>query len=207
MCLFLYLQFSKQDYQKMTQLKHVKFLILGILFACSNPNSPENISKEFYEAVQNKDLALAKELVTEESKTMMDLVGDNLNLTLKNGNITNVDCVTENDVSNCDCFIEGHSKPMPLSLLKEEGAWKVDIQSSAVNALDNLLDKFKDIDVNGILEKVGNSIDVSSKGINELIDKIDVDKVLETIEGMDSAVLKTDKSIESLIDQFAKGLK
>lgn len=191
----------------MNRLKYIAFLFLGLFFACSNPNSPENVAKEFYEAIQNKDGAKAKLLVTEKSKSIMNLVGKNLNLTLKNGKINAVDCVTENEVSNCDCFIEGDSKPFPLSLLMENGVWKVDVQNSAVNALDNLLDKFNGIDFNGILEKVGEKIDVNSEGINELIEKIDLDKALETIEGMDSSVLKTDKNIENLIEQFTSGLK
>ncbi len=192
---------------KMTRLKHIKFLIIGFLFACTNTNSPENVSNEFYKAIQNKDVLKAKALATKKSKSMLDLVGDNLNLGLENGEITTIDCVTENDESNCDCFIEGKSKPLPLSLIRENGEWKVDLQSSAVNVLDNLLDKVKGIDFNGLLEKLGEGIDTSSEGINELIESIDVDEVIESLDKMDSTVLKTDEKIESLLEQFANGLK
>ncbi len=191
----------------MALLKNIKFLFLGLFFACSNPNSPESVAKEFFTAIQNSEGEKARLLVTEKSKSMIDLVGENLNLTIDNEEITAVDCVTDNEISNCDCFTEGNLKPMPLSLIKENGEWKVDIQSSAVNALDNLLDKFKGIDVNGILEKVGEGIDISSEGINEFIESIEVDQAIKTIEEMDSSVFKTDKNIESLIEQFANGLK
>lgn len=191
----------------MALLKNIKFLFLGLFFACSNPNSPESVAKEFFTAIQNSEGEKARLLVTEKSKSMIDLVGENLNLTIDNEEITAVDCVTDNEISNCDCFTEGNLKPMPLSLIKENGEWKVDIQSSAVNALDNLLDKFKGIDVNGILEKVGEGIDISSEGINEFIESIEVDQAIKTIEEMDSSVFKSDKNIESLIEQFANGLK
>lgn len=191
----------------MALLKNIKFLFLGLFFACSNPNSPESVAKEFFTAIQNSEGEKARLLVTEKSKSMIDLVGENLNLTIDNGEITAIDCVTDNEISNCDCFTDGNLNPMPLSLIKENGEWKVDIQSSAVNALDNLLDKFKGIDVNGILEKVGEGIDLSSDGINEFIESIDIDQAIKTIEEMDSSVFKTDKNIESLIEQFANGLK
>ena len=191
----------------MFRFQHIPFLLFLALWACSNPNSPESVAKEFYQAIQNKDIAKAKTLATEKSQAMLNIVGKNIELTLKNGKITNVDCVTENELSNCDCFIEGDSKPMPLSLLMEEGAWKVDIQSSAVNALDDLLDTFKDIDFKGILKKVEEGIDKSGDEMNELIEKIDIDEALNVLKDMDSSVLTTDNNIESLIEKFSKGLK
>gem|GEM_PF-3334594 len=207
MCLFLYLQFSKFITTSLFDMKHLYFFLLLIIVGCSNPNKPEKVVQEFYLAVKNKDIAKAKSLATNKSQSMLDLVGENLELTLKNGKITAVDCITEGEVSECDCFFEQDSKPLPLSLKKENDLWKLDIQSSAANALDDLLDNFKEINLNGLLDKVGEGVNLSTEGINELIEKMDIDKAVEALEGIDSAVGVSDKKLEGLIEQFSKSLK
>ena len=188
-------------------MKHLYFFLLLIIVGCSNPNKPEKVVQEFYLAVKNKDIAKAKSLATNKSQSMLDLVGENLELTLKNGKITAVDCITEGEVSECDCFFEQDSKPLPLSLKKENDLWKLDIQSSAANALEDLLDNFKEINLNGLLDKVGEGVNLSTEGINELIEKMDIDKAVEALEGIDSAVGVSDKKLEGLIEQFSKSLK
>lgn len=188
-------------------MKYLYFLCLMAFVACSNPNRPEKVAEEFVLAVKNKDVAKAKSLATKKSHSMLNLVGENLELTLTNGTLSVVDCVTEGEVSECDCFFEQDSKPLPLSLKKEEDKWKVDIQSSALNVFDDLLDNFKQIDLNGLLDKVGEGVDLGSEKLNEAIENIDIDKAVEALKVMDSSVTISDEKVEGLIEQFSKSLK
>ena len=56
------------------------------------------------------------------------------------------------------------------------------------------------------MEKFGDGAVIISDKINELINNIDVDKVVETISGLDSNMTETGGSLEKLINQVKEGL-
>lgn len=185
-------------------MRSLKLVVLGlivVLSSCSG-NSPEKTVKEFYLAIKGKDFTKAKALSTPESHATIDMLSSGLDINIGEGELTNVDCVTENETSLCDCFFEGSQKPFPISVTKLEGEWKVNVKETAKNMMNNLFDAFKDIDLNGLMDKVNLLGDSSSEKINDLIKKIDTEKVKETLSGLDSNMEEVGESIEDLLEQL-----
>lgn len=176
-----------------------------VLFSCGG-KSPETAIKGFYSAMKVNDIDKAKSYTTSSSHSYLNMINSGMDISLGDGEIENIDCVIENDEAECDCFFEGNQKPVPVSVLMENGEWKVDFQTTAKDMMYNVLDKFKDIDLNSLMEKFGDGADISSDKINELINNIDVDKVVETISGLNSNMTETGGSLEKLINQVKEGL-
>lgn len=189
-------------------MKVIQFISIGfilLLFSCGG-KSPETAIKGFYAAIKAKDIEKAKTFTTQDSHSVLDMMNSAMDISFGEGKIENIDCVIENEEANCDCFFEGNQKPVPVVVLKENNEWKVDFQSTAQDMMNNVLDNFKNIDINGLLEKFGDGANLGTEKINELIKNIDVDKVVETINGLDSNVTKTSGNLEGLINQFKEGM-
>ncbi len=191
----------------MRLIKLITIASIALLFSCGNSNTPEKTVREFYKAIKAKDYQKAKELSSEKSKSIIGMMGESISLNFEGGEIKNIDCVTEDNISNCDCFLEGKEKPIPVSLVKQNDAWKVDLQSSVMNGLDNLLNGFKDVDVNGLMEQFGGLIKENSDKINEVIDNIDPEEVSKLIKGADSSLNITKENIEELMEAVEKNVE
>ncbi len=191
----------------MRVIHFISIALLLVLFSCGG-KSPETAIKGFYSAVKANDIEKAKSFTTSNSHTYLNMMNAGVDINLGDGKIENIDCIVENNEAECDCFFEGNQKPVPVSVLMENGEWKVDFQNTAKDMMDNVLDNFnlKDIDLNSIMEKFGNGADISTDKINELINNIDVDKVVETLNGLDSNMTETGGSLEKLINQVKEGL-
>ena len=189
----------------MRVIHFISITFLLVLFSCGG-KSPETAIKGFYSAMKVNDIDKAKSFTTSSSHSYLNMINSGMDISLGDGEIENIDCVIENDEAECDCFFEGNQKPVPVSVLMENGEWKVDFQTTAKDMMYNVLDKFKDIDLNSLMEKFGDVADISSDKINELINNIDVDKVVETISGLNSNMTETGGSLEKLINQVKEGL-
>ncbi|MEN8927764.1 MAG: hypothetical protein ABF258_03785 [Flavobacteriales bacterium] len=195
-------------------------LAITILLSCSG-NRPETTITDFFEAIKEKDFTKVKSLATEKSKSTLSLLESGVDVSLGNGKVNSVDCVTEGEIATCDCFMEGNEKPVPVSVVKENGEWKVDIQLTAKNMMNNIFDKLNDIDlsglnldgidlenldVEGIMENLGGSVEAGTNKINEFIKNIDADKISETLKGLDSNMGETSGNIENLLNQIKEGM-
>ncbi|MEN8793565.1 MAG: hypothetical protein ABF294_03840 [Flavobacteriales bacterium] len=189
----------------MRVIHFISITFLLVLFSCGG-KSPETAIKGFYSAMKVNDIDKAKSFTTSSSHSYLNMINSGMDISLGDGEIVNIDCVIENDEAECDCFFEGNQKPVPVSVLMENGEWKVDFQTTAKDMMYNVLDKFKDIDLNSLMEKFGDGAVIISDKINELINNIDVDKVVETISGLDSNMTETGGSLEKLINQVKEGL-
>ena len=185
----------------MRVIHFISITFLLVLFSCGG-KSPETAIKGFYSAMKVNDIDKAKSYTTSSSHSYLNMINSGMDISLGDGEIENIDCVIENDEAECDCFFEGNQKPVPVSVLMENG----DFQTTAKDMMYNVLDKFKDIDLNSLMEKFGDGADISSDKINELINNIDVDKVVETISGLNSNMTETGGSLEKLINQVKEGL-
>jgi hypothetical protein len=196
-------------------IKFIGLLSITLLLSCSG-NNPEKTVNDFFTAISDKDFDMAKSLATEKSKSTLDLLESGININFGDGKLKNVDCVTENEIATCDCFIEGKEKPIPVTVVKENGEWKVDIQLTAKNMMNNFLDKLngldlsgidlKNIDVEGIMENIGGSVEAGTNKLNEFLKNIDADKVSETLKGLDSNMGETSGNIEELLKKIEEGM-
>ena len=182
-------------------MRNIKLFVLGItvlLFSC-NTDTPEQTIKEFYSAIKSKDFEKAKSLSTEQSHSTIDMLSSGLEVNIGSGELTNIDCVEENEKGECDCFFENNEKPVAVSVVKSGGKWKVDVKETAKQMMNNLFESFKDIDLNGLLDKAKEFTDDGGEQLNELIKSVDPEKVKKLTEGMDSNIQKLGESLEGLL--------
>ena len=189
--------------------------IIGVLFvfaftSCTNSNTPENVIEQFYKAVKADDYDKAKTFLSASSKKTADLISGDMEVTLGGLDLKNVDCITEGMSSDCDCFVEGKEKPVAISVLKENGEWKIDIKESLMDNLNGLFDNFnidlKNVDVNGLLDAGKKLIEGNSEKVNELIKNIDPEKVIESLKSIDSNIDVTKENVEEFMKIVEDGL-
>jgi hypothetical protein len=196
-------------------VKLIGLLSITLLLSCSG-NNPEKTVNDFFTAISDKDFDKAKSLATEKSKSTINLLESGIDISFSEEKLKNVDCVTENEIATCDCFMEGNEKPIPVTVVKEDGEWKVDIQLTAKNMMNNFLDKLngldlsgldlKNIDIEGIMENIGGSVETGTNKLNEFLKNIDTDKVSETLKGLDSNMGETSGNIEELLKKIEEGM-
>ncbi|MGB1040477.1 MAG: hypothetical protein ACPGVD_06370 [Flavobacteriales bacterium] len=189
--------------------------IIGVLFvfaftSCTNSNTPENVIEQFYKAVKAEDYDKAKTFLSASSKKTADLLSGNMEVTLGGLDLKNVDCITKGLTSDCDCFVEGKDKPIAISVLKESGEWKIDIKESLMDNLNGLLDNFnidlKNVDVNGLLDVGQKLIEGNTEKLNELIENTDTDKVIESLNAIDTSLNITKENVEEFMQKIQDGL-
>lgn len=201
-------------------IKFLGLLSITLIISCSG-NKPENTITNFFDALSKKDFETAKSLATAKSQTTLNLLESGIDVSFGEGKLNNVDCVTETEIATCDCFLDGKDKPIPVSVVKENGEWKVDIQLTAKNMMNNLFDKLngldlsgidlsgidlENLDVEGIMENIGGSVETSTDKINDFIKNLDTDKITETLKGLDSNMGETSGNLENLINQITEGM-
>ena len=199
-------------------IKLLGILSISLLLSCSG-NKPETTVNDFFTAISAKDFDKAKSLATKKSTSTLNLLESGIDINFGEGKVKNVDCITENEIATCDCFMEGSEKPVPVSVVKEDGEWRVDIQLTAKNMMNNFFDKLNGIDLSGldlsgidlekldlegIMENIGGSVETGTNKLNEFLKNIDTEKISETLKGLDSNMRETSGSIEELIKSFEK---
>ncbi|MFQ3336290.1 MAG: hypothetical protein ACI9E3_000292 [Flavobacteriales bacterium] len=135
-----------------------------------------------------------------------------MEISFGDGILKNIDCVTENEIATCDCFMEGKEKPIPLTVVQENGEWKVDVQLTTKNMMNNFLDKLnvldlsgidlKNLDVKGVLKNIGGSVETGTNKLNEFLKNIDTDEISKTLKGLDSDMGETSGNIEELLKKI-----
>ena len=201
-------------------IKFLGFLSFFLMLSCTG-NKPEKTVNDFFAALSNKDFEMAKSLATTKSQTTLNLLESGMEVSFGEGKLTNVDCVTENEIATCDCFMEGKEKPVPVTVVQENGEWKVDIQLTAKNMMNNFFDKLngidmsdldlsgldlENLDVEEIMKNIGGNVEEGTNQINDFIKNLDADKISESLKGIDSSLGETSGSLEDLINQIQDGM-
>lgn len=204
----------------MQLVKFLGLLSITLLLSCSG-NKPETTVHNFFNAISEKDFDKAKSLATEKSKSTLNLLESGIDINFGEGKIKNVDCVTENEIATCDCFMEGSDKPVPVSVVQENGEWKVDIQLTAKNMMNNFFEKLNNIDlkgldlsgidlekldIGGIMENIGGNVETGTNKLNEFLKNIDTEKISESLKGLDSTMGETSGSLDELLKKLEEGL-
>lgn len=199
---------------------HILLVVVGLLLAsCGNP-SPESVVKDFYTAIQAKDFEKVELLSSKETKSMISFLKMGSGFKTKiSGNtaIEKVECVTEKEKAECDCWFAESEKTMITVLILEEGEWKVDAKATLGKMMGGLFSGFGNLDLGGMLdgikeltkdgnlnemiEGISKQVNEGSIDINEIVNSIDVDELAKSINGMDTSLSKSlDLLKEKVID-------
>ncbi len=109
-------------------------LMVAILFSCnSNEGDPKAVLSQFFDAMAKKDIAKAKGLATEESKSLLDLMEVGLKMDTSSNEINKYDQsrmefgepVIVGDKATVSVKEKNSGESLSFSLKKEKGSWKV----------------------------------------------------------------------------------
>lgn len=149
--------------------------------ASNSTGDPKIVLAQFIEALGKKDIAKARNLATEDSKSMLDLI----DMGMKSGEAKDMDKYDKNKMVFGDAMIDGDKATVPVkettsgetvnyTLKKEKGGWKVAFDKGSLMSIG--MDKMK--------EKGINPADSMGKVMEE-IKKLDMDSLKRGMqEGM-----------------------
>ncbi len=164
---------------------HMKKILLPLLVfstvlffgSCkSGGGDPKAVLTEFFDALSKKDIAAARKLATEESKSMLDMMemGMKMDASSKETDKYNKDKMSfgepkiEGDKATVAVKEKDSGETMNFTLKKEKGSWKVAFDKASMMEMG--MEKAKE-----------KGVDVSEK-MNEAMDKIksDSDKMTDS---------------------------
>ena len=169
----------------------VAVISTAFLFSCKSGGSdPNAVLTSFFEALSQKDIAAARKLATEDSKSMLDMV----EMGMKMSNDTKeTEKYDKDKVEFGDEKIDGDKATVPVkekksgktlnfSLIKEIGKWKVAMDKSSVMSMgmekldekgedagaevNKAMDELKDVNADSLkagLEEATKALDSMSK--------------------------------------------
>ena len=168
------------------------FLIAG----CSSGGDPKATLSAFFDAMSKKDIAAARKLSTEDSKSMLDLMEKGLTISQDNAETDKYDKSKmeigepkiDGDKATIAVKEKGADETVNFTLKKESGTWKVAFDKASI--MEMATDKMK--------EK-GVSMDSLRESIKEL-KKLNIDSFKE---GIDKVILALD-SAKGLLESIKK---
>ena len=110
--------------------KYLIFLLLfsaSVMFSCKSGGGPEPVAKEFIKCMNNKDFEGAKELSTEETKELLNLIGimaEEIDYEMAFSEIE----INEKDPDRAVCYIKYNGQDDQFSMQKYDGQWKVHME-------------------------------------------------------------------------------
>ncbi|MFN8246909.1 MAG: DUF4878 domain-containing protein [Ferruginibacter sp.] len=169
----------------------VAVMSTAFLFSCKSGGSdPKAVLTSFFEALSKKDIAAARKLATEDSKSMLDMV----EMGMKMSNDTKeTEKYDKNNMEFGDVKIDGDKATVPVkekksgetlnySLKKVNGEWKVAFDKSSVMSMgmeklnekgvdagaevNKAMDELKDVNADSLkagLEEATKALDSMSK--------------------------------------------
>ena len=186
----------------------VLFLVTSMFLTSCVKKSPKSVVEEFYTAIQNKDFDKAEALTSEETKSMISFLKTSSNFKVSgNSLLEKVDCITEDKKSECDCWFENSEKAITTVVILENEEWKVDAKGTLNKMMGDAFSGFKNIDLGGLINgikdlnkngEIEKMIDGFSKdledgtvNLNKIIEDIDLEKISESLNGVDTSLNKT----------------
>jgi len=200
---------------------HLILPVILLLLASCGGNSPEKAIEEFYTAIKNKDFDKAEELSSKETKSMISLLkaGSNFNVSGTDKFIDKVECITENEIAECDCWFDGSTESIATVAILEDGKWKIDAKATIGKMAGDMFGGLKDLNINGLLEglkdidlgdlmkNLGGAVEGNTEQLNEIIKNVDIDEILESVKGMDSTLNISKELLEEKMKEFEEGME
>lgn len=119
---------------------------LLLLFSCggNKNNAPETVAERFLNAVNNHEFEQAKELSTEDSHKMIDLIASFAKGVEEEEKVEKVvkvsKCNIDGETAVCDYCCDAEGQETTINLKQVEGLWKVDMSKETIFGEDNPLD-------------------------------------------------------------------
>ena len=167
------------------------FLIAG----CSSGGDPKTTLSAFFDAMSKKDIAAARKLSTEDSKSMLDLMEKGLTTQQDNAETDKYDKSKmeigepkiDGDKATIAVKEKGSDETVNFTLKKESGSWKVAFDKASIMemATDKMNEKGVSIDsIRESMKELKNiNIDSLKEGIDKGIQALDSAKqLLESIK-------------------------
>jgi len=168
---------------------------LFLMTGCSTTSSdPKATLAAFFDAMSKKDIAAARKLSTEDSKSMLDLMETGLKMSKDNEDTEKFD---KSKMEIGEPKIDGDKARVPIkdkksgemvnfTLKKESGAWKVAFDKASI--MEMATDK---------MQEKGISIDSLKQSVEEL-KKINLDSLKQGIDNGIEALDSAKQLIESI---------
>jgi hypothetical protein len=173
-------------------MKKILFAVIllsgTMLFSCKSGGSddPKGVLTEFFEALSKKDIAKARTLATEDSKSMLDMMEMGMKMDKDTSSDSKFD---KAKMEFGEAKIEGDKAVVPVkettsgetmnyTLKKENGNWKVAFDKSSMMTMG--MDKMneKGIDADSLRQEGMEEL----KGMNMDSLKTEVDKAMQSID-------------------------
>ncbi len=184
--------------QKTTKMKKVFLAAFSAAFlllaGCnSGAGDPKSVLNDFFEALAKKDLAGARELATEDSKSMLDM----MEMAMKTDssemgkydmkNMEFGEAKIDGDMATVPVKEKDSGETMNYSLKKVEGKWKVAFDKASImnmatdkmkgdginigDSINNVVEEMKNMDTDSLAEKMkegAKAMDSAGKVLEEL---------------------------------------
>ncbi|WP_018630851.1 DUF4878 domain-containing protein [Niabella aurantiaca] len=202
--------------KKITRLLPVALLLVAGLMSCQSGNDPKTVLISFFKLLAQKDIDGAAKLATKDSKSTLDMIKKGMDMAQKmdTANAQNDPAKEFRDaefgatrISGDTAYITVSSKSKKqesseISLVKEDGQWKVDFSMAALMKMG--MDKMKEPGGMESLEHPNISpeqMEQAQKMTDSLLKNVDPKKMKELQEMMNSEqAQKTADSILKHID-------
>ena len=118
--------------KKLLGLVMIAIVIVAVSACGGKKNTPEAIAEKYLNHLNKKEYAEAKKLGTEATGQMIDMMesfaGADKKAEVKNVKIENIKCETTEDKSSCTYTEDGKPANAPITLVKKDGNWLVDMK-------------------------------------------------------------------------------
>lgn len=161
-------------------------LITLFFTACTEPQTPQQVTEAFANAYENSDWETAKQNATVRGVDQLESAEESLlsmfdNLTILGTNVNekkvrvieNIDC-PESAENNCECTVTFKNKEkVAYKLIREGDNWKVDFELSKTEQIFNDGIDFVQENLKGEIEAVGDMVDgVIDQGVEMIADSV-----------------------------------
>lgn len=178
------------------KLKLAIVAFAGLVLTSCGGGGPEGVVKEFFAALNSQDYDKAKSLSTDDTDKVIDLMSKAPSGDKKE--ITKVECKTEGDVADCECWAEGEEETEKVTVKKVDGAWKVHMSKS--DMMNDAMNAMGDIDMDGAMDQLNNGLDQLDNISDQVTEGIDeLNKAGDEImDAANDAMDKVNKEIEEV---------
>jgi hypothetical protein len=155
-----------------------------IFFSCKSGGSdPKAVLTEFFDALSKKDIAAARKLATEDSKSMLDMMEMGMKMDANSKETDKYDKTKmefgepkiEGDKATIAVKEKGSGETLNFTLKKEKGNWKVAFDKASMMTMGMDKMKEKGIDANETIKNAMDSVNMDEvrKGVDEGLKVID----------------------------------
>lgn len=172
-------------------LAAILFTTLALASCKTTSNDPKQVAQAFMEAIMNKDFDGAAKYATKESQSALEMIKSAMKMAESFGSKEDIDIMKDakgKKITYSDAKMDGTEKAsvlvmadgkeqMPLTLKKEEGAWKVAFDKSTImnNERSKTMDDTKPMlqQADSVINNLGTMSDSINDALNEARQALD----------------------------------